>query len=63
LGARIISVCDAFDAMTTTRSYAPQLGSEDAMSELVRCAGTQFDPEVVAAFASVQLDLHTELVA
>ena len=32
LGARIISVCDAFDAMTTTRSYAPQLGSEDAIS-------------------------------
>ena len=64
LGARIISVCDAFDAMTTTRTYAPQLGSEDAMGELVRCAGTQFDPEVVAAFASVQLDLATtELVA
>jgi diguanylate cyclase (GGDEF)-like protein len=63
LGARIISVCDAFEAMTTTRPYAPQLASEDAMSELVRCAGTQFDPEVVAAFASVQLDLHAELVA
>jgi diguanylate cyclase (GGDEF)-like protein len=63
LGARIISVCDAFDAMTTTRPYAPQLGSEDAMSELVRCAGTQFDPDVVAAFASVQLDLHAQLVA
>jgi diguanylate cyclase (GGDEF)-like protein len=63
LGARIISVCDAFDAMTTMRPHAPQLGSEDAMSELVRCAGTQFDPEVVAAFASVQLDLHAQLVA
>ena len=63
LGARIISVCDAFDAMTTTRPYAPQLDPEDAISELVRCAGTQFDPEVVAAFASVQLDLNTELVA
>jgi HD-GYP domain-containing protein (c-di-GMP phosphodiesterase class II) len=63
LGARIISVCDAFEAMTSTRPYAPQLESEDAMSEIVRCAGTQFDPEVVAAFASVQLDLHAELVA
>ena len=63
LGARIISVCDAFDAMTTTRAYAPPLGSEEAISELVRCAGTQFDPEVVAAFASIQLDLQTELVA
>ena len=63
LGARIISVCDAFEAMTSARPYAPQLETEDAMSELVRCAGTQFDPEVVAAFASVQLDLHAELVA
>jgi two-component system cell cycle response regulator len=63
LGASIIAVCDAFDAMTTARPHAPQLDSEDAMSELVRCAGTQFDPEVVAAFASVQLDLRTELVA
>jgi len=63
LGARIISVCDAFEAMTSTRPYAPQLESEDAMSELVRGAGTQFDPEVVAAFSSVQLDLHAELVA
>jgi two-component system cell cycle response regulator len=63
LGARIISVCDAFDAMTTSRPYAEQLASEDAMSEIVRCAGTQFDPEVVAAFASVQLDRPTQLVA
>jgi len=63
LGARIISVCNAFEAMTTRRPYAAQLETEDALSELVRCAGTQFDPEVVAAFASVQLDLNTELVA
>ena len=49
--------------MTTSRPYAEQLGSEDAMSEIVRCAGTQFDPEVVAAFASVQLDRHAQLVA
>ena len=33
------------------------------MSELVRCAGTQFDPEVVAAFASVQLERRAQLVA
>jgi diguanylate cyclase (GGDEF)-like protein len=63
LGARIISVCDAFEAMTTTRPYAAPLASEEAMEELARCAGTQFDPEVVAAFASVQIDQNTELVA
>ena len=63
LGARIISVCNAFEAMTSRRPYAAQMETEDALSELVRCAGTQFDPDVVAAFASVQLDLNTELVA
>jgi HD-GYP domain-containing protein (c-di-GMP phosphodiesterase class II) len=63
LGARIISVCDAFEAMTSTRPYAPPRGSEEAIEELVRLSGTQFDPEVVAAFASVQIDLTAELVA
>jgi diguanylate cyclase (GGDEF)-like protein len=62
LGARIISVCDAFDAMTSHRPYAAPLGHEDALRELFRCAGTQFDAEVVEAFAAVQADL-TELVA
>jgi diguanylate cyclase (GGDEF)-like protein len=63
LGARIISVCDAFEAMTSTRPYAPPRDSEEAVQELVRCAGTQFDPEVVLAFESVQIDLNTKLVA
>jgi diguanylate cyclase (GGDEF)-like protein len=51
LGARIIFVADAYDAMTTDRVYRPRLSEEEAVSELQRCAGTQFDPEVVAAFA------------
>jgi diguanylate cyclase (GGDEF)-like protein len=51
LGARIIFVADAYDAMTTDRVYRPRLSDEDALDELQRCAGTQFDPEVVAAFA------------
>ena len=62
LGARIIAVCDAFDAMMSRRPYAPALRQESAMRELFRCAGKQFDPEVVEAFAAVQSDL-TELVA
>jgi two-component system cell cycle response regulator len=61
-GARIIAVCDAFDAMTSHRPYAAALTPEDALRELFRCAGTQFDAEVVEAFAAVQADL-TELVA
>jgi two-component system, cell cycle response regulator len=50
LGARIIAVCDAYDAMTTDRPYRRAVGSEDALAELCRCAGYQFDPDVVAAF-------------
>ena len=51
LGARIIFVADAYDAMTSDRVYRRRLTVEDALLELQRCAGTQFDPEVVAAFA------------
>ncbi|MGZ4410894.1 MAG: HD-GYP domain-containing protein [Gaiellaceae bacterium] len=53
LGARIIAVCDAFDAMISARPYRPPLSSESAIAELRRCAGTQFDPGVVAAFCAV----------
>jgi HD-GYP domain-containing protein (c-di-GMP phosphodiesterase class II) len=63
LGARIIAVCDAFDAMTSERSYARALTPREALSELFRCAGAQFDPEVVETFAAVQADLNAELVA
>jgi diguanylate cyclase (GGDEF)-like protein/putative nucleotidyltransferase with HDIG domain len=51
LGARIIFVADAFDAMTSERVYRDRLDASEALAELSRCAGTQFDPEVVAAFA------------
>jgi two-component system, cell cycle response regulator len=52
-GARIIAACDAFDAMTTERAYqAPRLPA-DALIELRRCAGTQFDPEVIEALVAV----------
>jgi putative nucleotidyltransferase with HDIG domain len=53
LGARIIAVCDAFDAMTSDRSYRAALPAHEAIDELRRCAGTQFDPQVVDAFISV----------
>jgi putative nucleotidyltransferase with HDIG domain len=48
--AGIISVADTFDAMTTDRPYRKGLSKETAFNELERCAGTQFDPEVVKAF-------------
>jgi diguanylate cyclase (GGDEF)-like protein len=51
LGARIIFVTDAYDAMTSDRIYRAKRSSAAALAELERCAGTQFDPGIVAAFA------------
>jgi len=48
--ARILSVADAFDAMVCARPYKAAIDEVDAAAELRRCAGTQFDPRVVAAF-------------
>jgi diguanylate cyclase (GGDEF)-like protein len=50
LGARIIAVCDAYGAMTTNRPYSDAMPVSDALKELHRCSGSQFDPAVVAAF-------------
>ncbi|HLB53542.1 MAG TPA: HD-GYP domain-containing protein [Gemmatimonadales bacterium] len=50
LAARIVAVVDAFDAMTTERAYRSPCSAVDALAELVRFAGIQFDSEVVAAF-------------
>jgi two-component system, cell cycle response regulator len=52
LGARIVAVCDAFDAMITERAYSAAMSPEDAERELRACAGSQFDPDVVEAFCS-----------
>jgi diguanylate cyclase (GGDEF)-like protein len=51
LGARIIFVADAFDAMTSDRVYRSRLSETDALAELERNAGTQFDPDIVSALA------------
>ena len=51
LGSRILFVADAYEAMTTDQSWRPRMTSRAALAELERCAGTQFDPDVVAAFA------------
>jgi HD-GYP domain-containing protein (c-di-GMP phosphodiesterase class II) len=48
--ARVIGVADAFDVMTSTRPYRPARPVEDAIAELRRCSGSQFDPVMVEAF-------------
>jgi diguanylate cyclase (GGDEF)-like protein len=52
LEARIIAVVDAFGAMTAERPYRQPVSHNEALAELTRCAGTQFDPQVVSAFAA-----------
>lgn len=51
--SRIISVVDAFDAMVNNRSYRNAMSKKEAMEELRRCAGTQFDPSIVAEFLAM----------
>jgi HD-GYP domain-containing protein (c-di-GMP phosphodiesterase class II) len=53
IGARIVAVVDAFSAMVSSRPYKPAMTIDGALSELRRCAGTQFDSTVVDAFARV----------
>ena len=53
LGARIIAVCDAFDAMISDRPYSAAMTTGEALEELRRCAGSQFDPAIVAVFEQV----------
>ena len=63
LGARVVFVCDAFNAMTTERPYSKALPPKVALAELRRCAGTQFDPRVVEAFCAVVTGAGEELTA
>jgi two-component system, cell cycle response regulator len=57
LGARIVAVCDSFDAMVADRPYRRALPHAEALAELDRCAGAQFDPHVVAAFREALAEL------
>jgi diguanylate cyclase (GGDEF)-like protein len=54
LGARVLAIADAFDAMTTDQVYRRAMSHERALNELYRCSGTQFDPELVRRFSELQ---------
>ena len=56
IGSRIIAVCDAFDAMRSDRPYKSAVCIDEALAELRRSAGTQFDPAVVEAYCAVMAD-------
>jgi HD-GYP domain-containing protein (c-di-GMP phosphodiesterase class II) len=58
LGACVIAICDAFDAMTSERPYRAALGVEEALAELRRCAGTQFHPAIVEPFCALVRELE-----
>jgi putative nucleotidyltransferase with HDIG domain len=58
--ARILAVADAFEAMTSDRPYRRALVAQQALDELRRCAGTQFDGSIVEAFDPVAKDLHAQ---
>ena len=56
LGARIICIADAYEAMTSDRPYRKALSNEAAIKELRRCSGTQFDSDLVEAFMEVVME-------
>jgi response regulator RpfG family c-di-GMP phosphodiesterase len=61
LGARIFAVVDTFDAMTSDRPYRRAMGLEEVRAEVTRCSGTQFDPQVVEAFLSIEPSTWDEI--
>lgn len=60
LAARIFAIVDAFDAMTSDRPYRTPMSFEQAVREIVRGAGTQFDPEIVTAFTEMCADISSD---
>jgi HD-GYP domain-containing protein (c-di-GMP phosphodiesterase class II) len=59
LTARVLGVADVYDALTSTRSYKPALSRDDALEEMRKAAGTQFDPALFAAFDAMLRDEGT----
>lgn len=63
IGARILAIADAFDAMTSRRTYHEPMNIDEARKEIQRCSGTQFDPKLVELFLDVidEMEQHHEI--
>jgi HD-GYP domain-containing protein (c-di-GMP phosphodiesterase class II) len=59
----VLAVADAFDAMTSDRPYRSALSHEEALAEIERCAGTQFDPRIARVFLEAFGETADELRA
>jgi HD-GYP domain-containing protein (c-di-GMP phosphodiesterase class II) len=53
LGARIVAIADTYDAITSSRAYRRARGQDAALSEIARCSGTQFDPDLASLFIEI----------
>jgi len=62
LGARIITIADSYDTITSDRSYKKGRTADQALAELERCAGTQFDPRLVEAFVRAMRQLPNPII-
>ena len=63
LEARVLAIADAFDAMTSDRPYRRALTREQALAEVERCSGTQFDPRVAAVFLELFAEAEAPVAA
>lgn len=61
--ARLIALADSFDAMSSTRTYRPAMPRAAVLTEIAKCGGTQFDPELARVFVTLDLTVYDQMVA
>ena len=62
LGARIIAIADAYDTITSERTYKKARTGDDGILELIRCSGAQFDPELIGLFTTRLRELPSSVI-
>ncbi|MCP4495177.1 MAG: HD domain-containing protein, partial [Phycisphaeraceae bacterium] len=61
--ARIVAICDSFDAMSSSRTYRRAMPRDEVFAEMIRCQGTQFDPSITPVFIGMDLTEYDRLLA